>query len=105
MVKIVLHSSSLGFGQHSSSSQVTALLEILRVNIIIGYVRHLLWLLFTLECISIKMLVHKVPDPASSPSVMKNERCSNSTAVLKSREPLGHFIWKRIEYMRTLRHS
>jgi hypothetical protein len=49
------------------------ILEILRVNIIIGYVRQLLWLLFTLE------------DPASSPSLMKNERCSNSTAVLKSR--------------------
>jgi hypothetical protein len=63
----------LVFGQHSSSSQVTALLEILRVNIIIGYVRQLLWLLFTLE------------DPASSPSVMNNETCSNSIVVLKSR--------------------
>jgi hypothetical protein len=93
----------LVFGQHST--QVTALLWILSVSIIIGYVRHLLWLFFTLECISIKMLVHKVPDPAASPSVMKNKRCSNSTAVLKSREPLGNFIWKRIEYMRTPRHS
>jgi hypothetical protein len=87
MVKIVLHSSSLGFGQHSSSSQVTALLEILRVNIIIGYVRQLLWLLFTLE------------DPASSPNVMKNERCSNSTVVLKSRRsPRPFYLEENIIY-------